>query len=59
MTGETKVTIETTYSDGDNHETSVSINNGEVNIDDLFELFRRVAVGHGFSEKTFEDYLDS
>ncbi len=55
---ETELILKTTYSDGENFKTIVSIGKGDIVIDDLFELFKRVSVGHGFSEETVNEYLD-
>lgn len=54
----TELSLETVYADGETHKTVVSLGKGDIVIDDLFELFKRVAVGHGFSEKTVEEYLN-
>lgn len=50
----TKITIET-Y--GGEVITHVETNRSDLDVHQMFELVRRALVGHGYSEKTIDDYL--
>lgn len=51
----TRLTLETLYPDGERHVSTVERNSWELNLEELFELFDRLALAAGYSKETIQE----